>query len=102
MAQSSKLTPEQRAVFEQRRRNHCRQIGILGGEATKRKYCGPSGATGYYREIGKAGFQALCEKYELNRAQGRKLIRLLNDPDRKVRQPHGVRFAALLAEVRSA
>lgn len=42
------------------RANHCRQIGLKGGLATKAKYA-PNGQTGYYSAIGALGLKALAE-----------------------------------------
>lgn len=88
------------------RANHCRQIGSLGGRKTVDTY-----GRKYMSELGKEGFRAFCAKHELSPAQGAAAVRLMNDPDRRVKQPgvfdpsqlgkpSGAKLAAIMKEVR--
>lgn len=57
----TKLTPEQRAAYEQTRNARIAQYAIKGGEACKAKYA-PNGSTEYYRAIGREAFATLTRK----------------------------------------
>lgn len=59
------------------RKNHCRQIGTLGGRKTAQTY-----GHKYMAELGRIGFEEYARKYhDGNRGAARAALKLLTHPD---------------------